>query len=274
MKNKQKILPILSLTAILALSSVGSNHLVFNNRFNVNQSYKSDDLFTENNISNNYETNMEDLVDYSYFVPQGLTFSDTYTFISFYDYSGLDKSIIKCFSHDGALVNTCSLVNNSHVGGISFDEAHNLLWVCSTNGEVDAYRLNDVINKDSVNPCYSGLDVGAGLPNYINPFINSVSYLTVYNGDLYVGSFSFYGKGNVKKYSITVDEDRRVILKLIDSFNVPHMVQGLAFYEKDKKTYLILSRSYGRGRSSALQIFSYDEEIKDYTRAGIPSTTF
>ena len=274
MKDKQKIFPILSLTALLAVSSISGYHFSFNNKYNVNNTYKSDDIFTEDGISQNYEANMEDLVDCSYFVPQGLTFSDSYSFISFYDYSKHNKSIIRCFLQDGTLVNTFSLANDSHVGGISFDEVHDLLWVCSTNGEVDAYRLDDVISKDSSLPCYSGLKVGSGLPNYTNPFVNSVSYLTVFNGDLYVGNFSIYDKGNVKKYSIIVDDDRRVILKLLDSFKVPSMVQGLAFYEHDENTYLILSRSFGCGKASALQIFKYKENVKDYTKPIVHSKTF
>ena len=274
MKNCKKVIPIISLTALLALASASSEYFVFRNRFSVKDILSSDGIFLEDTISDNYENSNFDLFSDSFFVPQGLTFSNNYTFISYYDYTGINKSMIRVFSHDGHVVNTFSLVNCSHVGGIAFDFKNNLLWVASSFGTIDAYRLFDIINKENCEPYYSKLNVGSGLPNYMNPFVNSISFMTIYNDDLYVGSFSMGNKGNVKKYSITIDEDKRVILNYINSFKIPTMVQGLAFYERNGETYMLLSRSFGRGRSSALQIFKYDENTDDYTYSDINSITY
>ena len=69
-------------------------------------------------------------------------------------------------------------------------------------------------------------------------------------------------------------DDNKLTLRYIDSFNIPDMVQGITFYNKDDKEYIIFSRSYGQDESSALQIFRYDENIRDYKDKSLVNVTY
>jgi len=274
MSDYKRLIPIISLTAILLTTSVAKESHSFVNRYNVESFDTSTDLFTDCHVSDEYESNIGAFLKNSYFVPQGLALDKDHTFISFYDYFSDDKSIIKVFSNEGRLINTFSLPNTAHVGGISLDKDNNLLWVCSTFGHVDAYRLDDVIYRNNANPCYQNMNVGKNLPNYSNPFVNVASYMTVYDNNLYVGCFTINNPGKIKKYSISFDDDNAVHLNLADTIVVPSKIQGLTFYEKNGNTYLLLSRSFGCGRSSALQIFKYQDDIKDYNDPELKSVTY
>lgn len=207
-------------------------------------------------------------------VPQGITLLDDYVLTTSYDYTNEQNSIVYVLNRQGELLHTCHLYNHAHVGGIAYDKEHDLVWICGTNGCIDAYATSSILNKKIATPTYSQLDVGNGLPNYKNPFANSVSYLTLYNNELFVGNFSLTGPGNVKRYGISIDPETKVLtLSFHGSFQVPTKVQGLTFYEKGEDTYILLSRSYGKYFPSVLQIFNYDENISSYNEE-LPSISY
>lgn len=220
-----------------------------------------------------YDTNI-DVPVIEKMVPQGLTCTDDYFLISAYDYNKKDDSCIYVIDKEGVLVNICSLNNKAHVGGIAYNSENDLLWVTGLEGNVNAYRASSIINRESAFPIYSELNVGNGLANYKYPFLNAVSFLTIKNGHLFVGNFSLSNRGFVKEYDISIDDKTRVLsLNYIRKFAIPNKVQGLSFYEKDNKEYIIFSRSYGKKSSSILQIYIYDESVDDYNDKDLKSVS-
>lgn len=205
--------------------------------------------------------------------PQGITVMNNFILVSSYDHSKNDNSIINVYEKNGTMINSCKLDIKSHVGSIAYDKQNGLIWVPSYNGNINAYRANDVLTKDNVLAIYSNLNIGDGLLDYQNPLKNSIAYLTIKDDALYVGSFSLVSHGLVKKYTIEMLEDK-VKLAYKSDFKVPTRVQGIEFYNKDDKDYMILSRSFGQSNSSLLQIFLYDEENKNYHDGSVTSVSY
>lgn len=196
-------------------------------------------------------------------VPQGLTKVLDYYLISAYDFARIDNSCIYVLDSESNIVNVCNIGNKAHVGGIAYDSANSLLWVTGEHGDINAYDINDILEKDKAIPIYKDVDVGHGLTNYQNPFLNSVSYMTIFEDKLFVGNFSLNGTGKVKEYSFNLDNEKAPLL-LERSFLVPDKVQGISFYVYNDERYIIFSQSYGNNIPSLLQIFKYDGEITNY----------
>lgn len=206
-------------------------------------------------LSDNVDIPLED-----YMVPQGITLVGDYTLITSYDYLNKDYSIVYVLDNNGDVINKCSLNNKAHVGGIAFDKDNSLVWITGENGCINAYDVNNILTEESCYPKFANLDVGDGLVNYKDPSTNSVAYLTIYKGELFVGSFSRYSNGLVKKYTIDLNDAKdKISLKYQESFKVPSKVQGMTFYNSGDNEYIIFSRSYGRNHPSILQVFKYDD---------------
>jgi len=164
---------------------------------------------------------------------------------------------------DGKLVHKCMLDHDAHVGGIAYDEVNGLLFVTGYSGYILAYDIEDILHKDKVTAKYSNINVGDGLSNYVYPWVNSASFISIHDNELLVGNFSLRNTGKVKRYKYSIVEDE-IKLEYVSSFKIPDMVQGITFYKKDDKEYIIFSRSYGRDCPSVMQIFRYSEDIKNY----------
>lgn len=205
-------------------------------------------------------------------VPQGLTIANEQYLISTYDYKKEQSSRIYVCDEEG-IKNECSLGFKAHVGGIAYDENNDLVWVAANDGYVNAYPCNSITKEKDNLTCDTTFNVGSGCKNYLNPLKNSISYLTVDNNHLYVGSFALSKYGLVKKYHIT-NNHGTINLSLVSTFKVPTKVQGLTIYHKDDKDYLLLSRSFGENTPSILQIFPYEEDIDDYTNSKINSVCY
>ena len=270
MKKIDKVIPALTLATIIAASGISQTKDIF-----FTDTYtEPSTTFIEDDASIEIENNLKNTLKVSSMVPQGISISDDYIFVSMYDYEHINNSIIQVYSKDGSLLNTCSLYNKAHVGGISYDPKNKLLWTSSILGNVDAYTEYSILNKDDAKPIYKDLYLGSGLNNYHNPLVNAVSFLTTYKDHIFVGNFTLFNKATIKEYTMSFDEDRTVHLKEMRRFIVPNRVQGISFYEKDDDTYMILSRSCGSKHSSTLQVFKYSESISDYTKPVINSKRF
>jgi len=274
MKNEtKKKIAAISLTAIIAgslTSSVNHNHEL---RSNWDPSFDKD-LFSYEQLTDNYENRFSYDYENSYYVPQGVCLDDEHIYVSLYDYKHQNQSKLNVFDMNGHFIHSFNLDNRSHVGGIAYDKNNNLIWVSSSYGNIEAYRVSDVLNKNNEIAYYKDLYVGDGLPNYINPFSNSVSFLTIDGNDLYVGNFSILTTGNVKRYTMKMDEDQTIHLLYQNQFKIPGKVQGMTFYEKNDSKYLLLSESFGEENASRLQIFKYDHTINDYSNRKSTSVDF
>jgi len=273
MNSTKKAIAAITLTTLLFTST--SMHFDFKNQFVYGVRYPKH--YTEESFENqsyHFEDTFNRVFQNTNFVPQGLTFDDQYIYVSFYEYHGEFNSVILTMDNYGHFINICTLKNNAHVGGISYDKNNDLIWVASKNGMVDAYKKASIVNDATGRTYYQDLYLGEGLPNYVNPFSTAVSFLTVKDNELFVGNFSLFNKGRIKRYSISVDPDKTVRLKLQGTSEIPNKVQGISFYEKEGQDYLLLSRSFGKKDNSILQIYKYNPEIKDYTKEESTSYEF
>ena len=274
MDRKNLTIPALSLSAILIASAISYDAHHLYNRYPADFCKDTVGFYVDEDLPEELETNLQYTFNHSSMVPQGLSISDDYFFISMYDFAHYYNSIINVYNKGGNLVNSCELRNKAHVGGISYDPKHKLLWVSSVLGNVDAYRLFDIVHKEDAKPIYKDLYLGKNLRCYNKPFETAVSYLTYYDDSLFVGNYTLHNKGTIKQYKVNIGDDRVARLTEERTFKVPNLVQGISFYEKDNDKYMILSRSCGTDMPSILQIFKYDENVDDYTSPIINSKAF
>lgn len=234
------------------------------------------DKTTNSYISSYYDVLLDDITsDYvlvdervnyvpqNNYVPQGIALVGDYVLTSNFDYYKDKNSMICVIDKDGKLVHKCMLDHDAHVGGITYDEVNGLLFVTGYSGYILAYDIEDILHKDKVTAKYSNINVGDGLSNYVYPWVNSASFISIHDNELLVGNFSLRNTGKVKRYKYNIVDDE-IQLEYVSSFKIPDMVQGITFYKKDDKEYIIFSRSYGRDCPSVMQIFRYSEDIKNY----------
>ena len=234
------------------------------------------DKTTNSYISSYYDVLLDDItseyvlvdervnyVPQNNYVPQGIALVGDYVLTSNFDYYKDKNSMICVIDKDGKLVHKCMLDHDAHVGGIAYDEVNGLLFVTGYSGYILAYDIEDILHKDKVTAKYSNINVGDGLSNYVYPWVNSASFISIHDNELLVGNFSLRNTGKVKRYKYNIVDDE-IQLEYVSSFKIPDMVQGITFYKKDDKEYIIFSRSYGRDCPSVMQIFRYSEDIKNY----------
>lgn len=198
-------------------------------------------------------------------VLQGVCVVGNYTFLSAYD-SSLDKdnSTIYILNKDNECIREVTLYNNSHVGGICYDQEHRIFWITDKGGTISGYSFNSIFysQEDIIEPIFKKIDVGSeDLINYKG--YSSAGYITYHNGKVFVGNYSIDGTGILKSFDIledgSIDKKSENRIKFLDK------VQGISFYEKNGKDYLLVSSSYGKFFNSELKVFKYYEDCKDYS---------
>ena len=198
---------------------------------------------------------------YENMIPQGITFINNHFLITAYDSQNKVNSQVYLVNKDGDVINTVTLNTKSHVGSIFYDKINQLIWLPGLNN-LEAYNPEDFFTKTTAVPKYIYNNVNNDLLDYQNKNLNTISYLTIYHNDLYVGSFGYLEKGLVKKYHITKNGNYLSLVYNAE-FSVPSKVQSLAFYEKDNQTYLFLTRSYGRNNPSYLEIYHFTNQLQE-----------
>jgi hypothetical protein len=189
-------------------------------------------------------------------VSQGLCIIKEKIYITCYKIDNTTSCVIE-FDMNGNRLRTIDLHNRSHVGGISYDEKHNLVFICDTNGKVSSYSYNSFEKKKSFEIANTKGE------KLIEKNKLVCSYLTCFDNKLFVGSFNLRSSGVVKVFDITREENG-ISLNYKYDFKVPKKTQGLTFYNKDDKTYLFISKSYGRKSSSNINIYLFDYEKREY----------
>lgn len=262
MDLKRKIILLSLLTGTIASSTINPlsskiyNSIEFESFMSAEDASVCDEYVVDSNIK---------IPIYDSMVPQGITYADEFFLTTSYDYYNLNDSCVYVLDMDGNVVNSCTIGNKAHVGGICYDQTNELVWITGSYGNINAYNINSLLNMENADPIYSNLNVGNGLKNYKNPFVNSASFLTVFNNKLFVGNFSLSSNGFVKEYEINIDDKTRVLtLNYVRKFTIPNKVQGLSFYTKDNIEYIIFNRSYGKDATSYMHLFEYSEDIDDY----------
>ncbi len=187
------------------------------------------------------------------YVPQGVCNVNNLTLVSCYDGNKQNSPRILIIDPDkGRRWVDLDLPPNTHVGGIAYDPVNYNIWVTGDNGEIGCYSYSSIIYNDgkAVSPISS---IDCNITNENGEKVSS--YMTYYDGKIYVGSFNKSIPGNVKEYTI---DSRGSSLSLTNEFIVPPKVQGLSFTKQNDLTYMAVSCSYGRKNDSSLKLYKYD----------------
>lgn len=182
-------------------------------------------------------------------IPQGICFAGNYMLISAYDASGEHNSVIYVVSvkkarspeYKGMII----LPDMNHSGGICFDGAQ--IWVArSTTKTVASIAYETVIKAADSGFCF------AYEYDKVLECESTASFVTYFNGLLWVGLFDKDNEGTLTGYSVS---DKLIKKK---TFTVPAKSQGAAFTKYGNKTFLAVSCSYGRNSDSNLHIYEAD----------------
>ena len=189
-------------------------------------------------------------------VPQGLCIIKDKVYITCYKIDNTTSCVLE-FDIEGNRLRTIDLHNRSHVGGISYDDKHNLVFICDTNGKVSSYSYPKFEKKNSYEIANTKGEKLLEKGKYV------CSYLTYFDNKLFVGSFNLRKNGFVKVFEIKREKEG-IVLNYKYDFKVPKKTQGLTFYTKKDKTYLFISKSYGRKSNSDINIYDFSYENKEY----------
>ena len=204
------------------------------------------------------------------YVPQGICQAGDYILITAYDgdEENTQNSKLYVMNTNGELVKEVDLGNKSHVGGISYDESTNSIYISGKSGKnisgnkdkncctVYKYNYDDIFKNDNSlikNIKEIEVDNNNLLKSSASEDKNSsAGFLTTNKGSLYVGNFAYEeDKGVIKKYIIKEDGSHE-LEKIIE--NPYEKTQGLCIHEHNGEEYYIFSCSYGRKNNSRLII--------------------
>lgn len=190
-------------------------------------------------------------------IVQGFTKAGSLLVVSAYSHSGERNSILYVMNLKGKLQKTVDLGFKAHTGGIAYDELHDLLWVTGPEGKVYAVSWTEILNE-----AYEGeirVNFDAGLVNHNGSKV--ASYLTLFEGELFVGSYVNGGPGLLNRYDLTDVENP----KLLSAVTIPERIQGVTFKRNalTGECCMLLSQGY-QTEDSRLLKFSYDGQACIY----------
>ena len=190
-------------------------------------------------------------------IVQGFTKAGNVLAISAYSKSGEYDSILYIMDLNGRLLKTVDLKFKAHTGGIAYDEEHDLLWVTGPSGLVYAITWSSVMADT-----YNGeiqVELDAGLLNHGGSKV--ASFLTLFEGQLFVGSYFDGDNGTLNRYSLSDVKNPQ----LISAVTIPQRIQGITF-KREAATgvcYMYLSQGY-QTEDACLLKFLYDEQAENY----------
>lgn len=190
-------------------------------------------------------------------VVQGLTRAGTMLVVSAYSRSGAYDSILYVMDAGGKLIQIVDLGFKAHTGGVAYDGKNDLLWITGAEGQVYALRWSDIAAG-----AYKGeilVSFDAQLVNHAGSKV--ASFLNLFEGELFVGSYVNGAQGVLKRYDISdVTEPR-----LKSAVAIPERIQGITFKRdvSENKCYMLLSQGYQTEDSHLLK-FVYKEEQTEY----------
>lgn len=187
-------------------------------------------------------------------VVQGFAKAGNYLIVSAYSKAEENNSILYIMDLNGALIKRVDLGFRAHVGGVSYDGAHDLLWITGAEGHVYALSWQEILDGS-----YTGerkADFDAGLLNHNGSKV--ASFLTVDGGELYVGSYVDGASGMLRRYDIS-DIQNPVLLSEV---SIPQRIQGITFWRDNTAgiRYMYLSQGYQTEDSSLLKFVWEDDK--------------
>lgn len=203
---------------------------------------------------------------------QGYTVAGDYYLVTAYDHNKKINSRVYIYDKAGRCVGYIELQNkndkDSHVGGITYDEKNDILFITGKSGEVNTYNLKDITDSlkqsekviNRIPSLEGNVDLSAinrGTVNIKGFFEENTSAATTYYSEsdkaLYIADCA--GKGTLIKYSVSVSgkkvqfNDGKIVSKDFAS-----CCQGVATYKDPQgKKYIYASQSYGAYHDSVIK---------------------
>lgn len=182
--------------------------------------------------------------------PQGLAVTEEYVLISSYCHAGKHNSVIYVIDKEShSFIKEIVLPGKPHVGGLAYDERHQMLWYSSNEGGIaqaisismDTIRAYDYDNG----PVPIVTEQTCSLYGIVRD-----SFMTFYDGSLYVGCFDRKSNNVIARYRVDAKGELMTDMQMglgmemavpADYSTISRRAQGMAFYH-DK---LLLSHSWG-----------------------------
>lgn len=248
-------------------------------KYKTNLSNSTEDTnYISSDLNFNKEYVESSNLDYSRIMNDGYTqqgytiVGGTYPSILITAYKENNNSRIYIFEREsGNYEGYITLPNKNHVGGITYDPINDVLFITGSNGTIKTYDYSVLMKtldnaNDITNDVHIDLTkkVNSNLAIIENDFNvkQQASTLTFYNNALYSIDFGYDGVMVKTEYNV-VDNVIVSTKNTYYSLDKARCVQGMAFYEKDDITYLILSSSLGV-IDSKLTIYKMDNENFNY----------
>lgn len=137
--------------------------------------------------------------------------------------------------------------NRCHVGGVSYCENNNKLYVSADNcvNIYDVYYISQLASSSIIEE-YSSYSLDIKVDK-----INTASYLTVYDNYIYVGKFKRWGISFLSKYKLSKNGN----MHIENVYKVPYSkIQGMCICNYNNEDYYLFSCSYGRRFNSKIYI--------------------
>ena len=200
--------------------------------------------------------------------PQSLAITDKYVFIGAYCHTKTHNSVIYMLNKEThKFIKEIILPGDPHVGGMAYDAEHEILWYSSNITGV-AQAVSVTMEELEAYDFYE-----SHLPIAIRQEISLYgivrdSFMTYYEGCLYVGCFNQFFKSSIARYpvdeegNLTSELDRELGMEFamampLDYATISERAQGMAFYQ-DK---LLLSHSFGMMPSRLVVYEQSDEQL-------------
>jgi hypothetical protein len=188
--------------------------------------------------------------------PQGITFAGDYLLLTAYDIAGEENSVIYVMDKTTKnLLTTLILPSKTHAGGLGFDGIN--LWI-PTGTKISSVPLTVVDEAVQSGEPYTWIDYGTTVSLGI-----TASYITYYEGKLWVGSYNELSSTNMYSYVIE-NKSSDPSLSKADTIVMPTRVQGAAFTSTG---CLILSRSCQLYKGLRGYMRQLDVYLPDYANA-------
>lgn len=208
--------------------------------------------------------------------PQGMDVTEDSIFVSAYCHTKRHNSVLYQIDKEtGRFVKEIIMPNQSHAGGIAYDNRNQVLWVSDTlegKAAVSLYTMEALEN-------YQYQKTKKPLPfleTHVLEGITRNSFMAFRGGSLYAGYFSLSGDSIINRYSVNfelnernkeeyeeMDSERELFGKVaIDQewADILSQVQGVEVFGN----YLFLSQSYGYA----------DSKLRIYERAVVETEKY
>lgn len=190
-------------------------------------------------------------------VVQGFTKAEDKFVVSAYSKMEGQNSILYVMDSNGKLMKIVDLKFIAHTGGIAYDGEHDLLWVTGPEGKVYAISWSSVIADT-----YQGeilVEFDAGLVNHNGGKV--ASFLTLFEGELFVGSYVNGTAGMLNRYDLSDINNPR----LVSAVTIPERIQGITFKRDvtEGNCNMWLSQSYQTEDAHLLK-FKFSEQTEEY----------